>query len=55
MSEFRRLVEQVKLEQACGEDVLDEGWGKTLGTLATAAAIGMGVCKVQMLKLIQKH
>lgn len=42
MSEFRRLVEQVKLEQACGEDVLDEGWGKTLGTLATAAAIGMG-------------
>jgi len=42
MSEFRRLVEQVKLEQACGEDVLDEGWSKTLGTLATAAAIGMG-------------
>ena len=42
MSEFRRLVEQVKLEQACGEDVLDEGWGKALGTLATAAAIGMG-------------
>jgi hypothetical protein len=42
MSEFRKLVENVKLEQACGEDILDEGWGKTLGTLATAAAIGIG-------------
>lgn len=42
MSEFRRLVEEVKQDQACGEDILDEGWGKTLGTLATAAAIGMG-------------
>ncbi len=42
MSQFRKLVEEVKLEQACGEDILDEGWGKTLGTMATAAAIGMG-------------
>ena len=42
MSEFRKLVEEVKIDQACGEDILDEGWGKTLGTLATAAAIGMG-------------
>lgn len=42
MSEFRRLVEEVKQDQALGEDILDEGWGKTLGTLATAAAIGMG-------------
>lgn len=42
MSEFRRLVEEVKQEQACSEDILEEGWGKTLGTLATAAAIGMG-------------
>lgn len=42
MSEFRKLVEAVQVEQACGEDILDEGWGKTLGTLATAAAIGMG-------------
>ena len=42
MLKFRELVEEVKCKQACGEDILDEGWGKTLGTLATAAAIGMG-------------
>lgn len=42
MLKFRELVEEVKCEQACGENILDEGWGKTLGTLATAAAIGMG-------------
>lgn len=42
MSKFRELVEEIKHEQVYDKDTLDEGLGKTLGTLATAAAIGLG-------------
>ena len=42
MSKFQTLVEEIKYNQACEEDILDEGLGKTLGALATAAAIGLG-------------
>lgn len=37
MSKFRELVESVMIEQN-----LDEGWGKTLGTLAALGTIGLG-------------
>jgi hypothetical protein len=42
MSKFQALVEEIKYNQACEENILDEGLGKTLGALATAAAIGLG-------------
>ena len=39
MSKFTELVEEVKLEQACTEDILDEG----LGSVARNALLGAGL------------
>ena len=39
MSKFRELVEEVKMEQACGEDILDEG----IGSIARNALLGAGI------------
>ena len=42
MSEFRKLVEAVQLEQACGEDILDEGWGDVARNALLGATVALG-------------
>ena len=39
MSEFRKLIEEVKFEQACNENIIEEG----LGTIARNALLGAGI------------
>lgn len=39
MSEFRKLIEEIKFEQACGEDIIEEG----LGAIARNALLGAGL------------
>ena len=42
MSKFRELVEEVKMEQACGEDILDEGFGSIARNALLGAGIALG-------------
>lgn len=42
MSEFRKLVEEVKLEQAVGEDILDEGFGSVARNALLGASLALG-------------
>ena len=42
MSEFRKLVEAVQVEQACGEDILDEGWGDVARNALLGATVALG-------------
>lgn len=41
MSEFRKLVEEVQFEQACGENILDEGWGDVARNALVGATVAL--------------